>query len=106
MISNIAFKLYTYAWSVAVEPFFSLSGHSLIVFKKGFTLSSKRMDRYVGCSCAHLAHSSGSATPGHGKVQVVIAYDMRNRVCQFAKSAKLHGFCGFSHSFGPKDFTK
>ena len=75
MISNIAFKLYTYAWSVAVEPFFSLSGHSLIVFKKGFTLSSKRMDRYVGCSCAHLAHSSGSATPGHVKVQVVIAYD-------------------------------
>lgn len=33
------------------------------------------MDRYVGCSCAHLAHSSGSATPGHVKVQVVIAYD-------------------------------
>ena len=28
------------------------------------------------------------------------------RVCHCAKSPKVHGFQAFSHSFGPKDFTK
>ena len=31
---------------------------------------------------------------------------MHIRVVDFVKSPKLHGFCKFSHLFGPKEFTK
>ena len=55
-----------------------------------------RIDRYVECSCALLAHSSGSATPGHGKVQVVIAYDMRNGPTLGQDTCFLH----VKHLFG------
>ena len=41
-----------------------------------------------------------------GYIIYSVVYLPSTRVCHFAKSPKVHGYCEFSHSFGPKDFTK
>ena len=38
--------------------------------------------------------------------RILVLDSTDTRVCQCAKSPKVIGFCEFSHSFGPKDFTK
>ena len=77
-------------------PHFSLFNQNHIIIRVRIEGgSSKKFFR--GETVPFLALKGGGDFSGRGS---------RVCTCHCAKSPKVHSYCGFSHSIGPKDFTK